>query len=140
MTQKISWNQFNKFPHHTFKWVGIDGSEVVTHFPPEDTYNTLITPKQLRTGQDNFIEKDIFDEYMSLFGIGDGGGGPKEEYLERAVRVKDLEGTPKVKMGRADDFFQRVIKKREELDSWQGELYLELHRGTYTTQARTKRL
>ncbi len=139
LTQKISWSQFNKFPHHTFKWKGIDGTEIVTHFPPEDNYNTMLTPAQLRFGQDNFIEKDAFDEYISLFGIGDGGGGPKEEMIERGLRVKNLEGCPKAQFGRADNFFKRILAKGKELEIWEGELYLELHRGTYTTQARTKR-
>jgi len=139
LTQKISWSQFNKFPHHTFKWKGIDGTEIVTHFPPEDSYNAMLKPEQLCYGQDNFIEKDIFDEYMSLFGIGDGGGGPKEEFVERGLREKDLEGCPKVQFGRSDKFFERVLAKNKELETWEGELYLELHRGTYTTQARTKR-
>ncbi len=139
LTQKISWSQFNKFPHHTFKWKGIDGTEIVTHFPPEDNYNAMLKPEQLCYGQDNFIEKDVFDEYMSLFGIGDGGGGPKEEFVERGLREKNLEGCPKVQFGRSDNFFERVLAKNKELETWEGELYLELHRGTYTTQARTKR-
>ena len=139
LTQKISWSQFNKFPHHTFIWKGIDGTEIVTHFPPEDNYNSMLTPAQLSYGQENFIEKDILDEFISLFGIGNGGGGPKEELIERGIREKDLEGCPKVNFGRADDFFERILCKTNELETWDGELYLELHRGTYTTQARTKR-
>lgn len=139
LTQKMSWSQFNAFPHHTFKWRGIDGTKIVTHFPPENTYNSSLGPHTLRFGQDNFIEKDIFNEFMSLFGIGDGGGGPGEEFVERGIRAKDLEGCPKVKFGRSDKFFERVIAQEAELDTWDGELYLELHRATYTTQARTKR-
>lgn len=139
LTQKMSWNQYNKFPHHTFKWRGIDGTEIVTHFPPQNTYNSRLNPKELRFGQDNFIEKDIFDEFMSLFGMGDGGGGPSEEFIEHGIRAKNIEGLPKVKFGRSDKFFERVLKKEAELDTWEGELYLELHRGTYTTQARTKK-
>ena len=139
LTQKMSWNQFNKFPHHTFNWRGIDGTDIVTHFPPEDNYNSNLNPERLLFGQENFNEKDIFDEYMALFGIGDGGGGPSEEYVERGLRAKHLEGCPKLRFGRADDFFKRVIAKGAELESWEGELYFELHRATYTTQARTKR-
>ncbi len=139
LTQKMSWSQFNKFPHHTFNWRGIDGTVIVTHFPPENTYNSSLDPGTLIVGQENFLEKDLFDEYMSLFGIGDGGGGPSEEYVERGIRAKSLEGCPKLKFGRADEFFEGVLEKGAELDFWEGELYLELHRATYTTQAMAKR-
>ena len=139
LTQKISWNQFNRFPHNTFFWEGIDGSEVLTHFPPEDTYNAFVVPEELVAAQNRFKESDLLDEFISLFGIGDGGGGPKEEYLERAKRLANLEGCPKVKFGRADRFFERIAACRDKLPTWSGELYLELHRGTLTVQARTKR-
>ncbi len=139
LTQKISWNQFNKFPHHTFKWKGIDGTEILTHFPPEDTYNSTLAPEGLIMAQDNFAEKDFLDEFLCLFGIGDGGGGPKEEYIEMGLLQKDLEGTPKVKFGRVDDFFDRINKHSYHMETWSGELYLELHRGTLTTQGRVKK-
>ena len=139
LTQKISWNLFNEFPHHTFMWRGIDGSEVLTHFTPENTYNTKILPDQLCKGQDNFKEADVLDEFMSLFGIGNGGGGPRSDYIERAMRLKDLEGCPKVKMGRADDFFERISASSDKLEVWSGELYLEKHQGTLTTQAKVKK-
>ena len=139
LTQKISWNIFNQFPHHTFMWKGIDGSEVLTHFPPENTYNTMQLPEEMCRGQEAFKEADVMDEYISLFGIGDGGGGPKQEYIERAMRMKDLEGCPKVTMGRADDFFERISRFTDELETWTGELYLEKHQGTLTTQAKVKK-
>lgn len=139
LTQKISWNQFNEFPHNTFAWRGIDGTEMVTHFPPENTYNSTLRPESLIAAQERFTEKAVFNEFMSLFGIGDGGGGPSEEYVERGVRQKNVEGCPKVKFGRADEFFDVILDKSDDLDSWVGELYLELHRGTYTTQAKTKK-
>ena len=139
LTQKISWSWSNKFPYHTFNWRGIDGSEVLTHFPPEDTYNAAVVPSELVPAETKFNENTVLDEFMSLFGIGDGGGGPKEEYLERAKRLADLEGCPKVKFGRADEFFDRIAAHRDRLPTWSGELYLELHRGTLTVQARTKR-
>ena len=94
LTQKISWNVFNKFPHHTFMWRGIDGSQVLTHFPPENDYNSRLLPEFLCVGQDSFAESDVVDEFISLFGIGDGGGGPREDYIERALRLNDLEGCP----------------------------------------------
>ncbi len=139
LTQKISWNQTNKFPHHTFIWRGVDGSEVLTHFPPEATYNSFLTPQQLIEAQNNFIENDVVDEFISLFGIGDGGGGPKDDHIENGLRQQNLEGCPRLSFGRADDFFQRLEKFRDKLELWDGELYLEAHRGTLTTQARIKK-
>ena len=139
LTQKISWNVFNEFPHHTFIWRGIDGSDVLTHFPPENTYNARIVPEELCKAQNTFKEADIVDEFLSLFGIGDGGGGPRNDYIDRAMRLKDLEGCPKVSMGRSDDFFERINKSASKLEVWSGELYLEKHQGTLTTQAKVKK-
>ncbi|MBI4977908.1 MAG: alpha-mannosidase [Spirochaetes bacterium] len=139
LTQKISWSQFNVFRHNTFIWRGIDGSEVITHFPPEDNYNSPLTPGVFRRAERNFKEKAFLDEYMTLAGIGNGGGGPKEEHIESGLRLTDSEGMPKNKFGRADGFFERLAKRSDELSTFVGELYLELHRATLTTQARTKR-
>ncbi|MBP5640592.1 MAG: alpha-mannosidase, partial [Victivallales bacterium] len=139
LTQKLSWSQVNTFPYSSFRWSGIDGSEVLVHFPPENNYNSNCCPSMRKHGADNFQEAGIADEFMSLFGIGDGGGGPSEDYVERNERVKDLEGCPKAAYGKSADFFNRLDKIRNELPIWKGELYLELHRGTLTTQARTKR-
>ena len=139
LTQKMSWNQFNQFPYQTFKWRGIDGSEVITHFPPENTYNSQLQPQLLMEAQNTFMERDTLTDFMSLYGIGDGGGGPTEEQIERGRRMKDLECCPKVKFDRADRFFEELSGKADLLPTWKGELYLELHRGTLTTQSRTKR-
>ena len=139
LTQKISWNQVNKFPHQTFKWRGIDGSEVIAHFPPEDTYNSMLLPETLVHARDSFKEKAFLDEFISLYGIGDGGGGPREENVEFGLRMADLEGAPKVRFGTAQQFFDRLSRHAKELPVWVGELYLELHRGTLTTQARVKK-
>ncbi len=139
LTQKISWSQFNEFPHNTFRWRGIDGSEVVVHFPPEDSYNSPMLPRNQIKAQNSFKEGHFLDQFMSLYGIGNGGGGPKEEHIERARRMADLEGCPKVKFGRSDAFFARLSSRAGRLPVWDGELYLELHRGTLTTQARTKK-
>lgn len=139
LTQKISWNQINEFPYNTFLWQGIDGSEVLTHFPPENNYNSYLSPDYLIPGRDNFKEKDFIDEFISLYGVGNGGGGPKSENIEFGKRMANLEGAPKVRFGRADSFFESLNKYKNELPVWQGELYLELHRGTLTTQALVKK-
>ncbi len=138
LTQKLSWNQVNEFPFHTFKWQGIDGSEVMTHFPPENTYNSQLAAESLVTAQDQFKEKEYIDEFISLFGVGDGGGGPKEEHIQMGRRMVNLEGAPRVRFGSARDFFHRLAKHYDEVPTWVGELYLELHRGTLTTQAFVK--
>ncbi len=140
LTQKISWNQFNKFPHHSFRWSGIDGTEILAHFPPEDTYNSMMLASGLMKAADNFVERDTLDEFMTLFGIGDGGGGPTEENIEMGLRQRDLEGSPKVTFGPAQEMLDRLQKQKAGLAEWVGELYLELHRGTFTTQARNKRM
>ena len=139
LTQKISFNQFNKFPFNTFLWQGIDGTEILTHFPPENTYLAELNPAQLVPAQNSFSENVIADEFVSLFGIGDGGGGPKEEYIERGLRLANLEGCPKVRFGKASEAFARMQKLAPQLSKWVGELYLEFHRGTFTTQGRIKR-
>ncbi len=138
VTQKISWNQFNRFPHHSFIWRGIDGSEIIVHFPPEDTYNSEFWPSGMRHAQENFAERDRLDEFLVLFGIGDGGGGATEEIIEAGLRQRDLEGGPRVRFGKAQEMLDRLGARPELLQRWIGELYLELHRGTLTTQARTK--
>ncbi len=139
LTTKLSWNQYNQFPHHTFLWRGIDGSEILTHFPPENTYNSQLDTEFLMPAVDAFHEKDFIDEFISLFGVGDGGGGPKAESIECGRRMANLESAPRVEFGRADAFFERLDNHRGEVATWVGELYLELHRGTYTAQALVKK-
>ncbi len=139
LTQKISWSQFNTFPHHTFLWEGIDGSETLVHFPPENNYCSSLEPKGLIDAQNRFAERDRLDSMLSLFGYGDGGGGATPFHLERAERLKNLEGAPKVELGRADRFFEELHAKKDCLARWKGELYLELHRKTLTSQAFIKK-
>lgn len=138
LTQKISWSQFNRFPHHTFLWEGIDGTSIFSHFPPADDYNGKMDPKQLLYNVHNFKDHDRASCSLYLFGHGDGGGGPTPEMLELARREKDFEGLPKFELERAADFFPKAEADAKDLPVWVGELYLELHRGTYTTQARNK--
>ena len=138
LTQKISWNQINKFPHHTFLWQGIDGTRIFTHFPPADTYNAAVTPKELAYNVRNFRDLDRANRSLYVYGYGDGGGGPTVEMLENARRLQDVEGMPAVTLETSQAFFRKAEEDARDLPVWVGELYLELHRGTYTTQARNK--
>ena len=138
LTQKISWNQTNKFPHHTFWWEGIDGTRVFTHFPPADTYNAELSGAELAHASSNFAEHGFATRSLVPFGHGDGGGGPTREMLERAYRTAELEGSPKVRLESPAEFFTAAEADHRGPAVWSGELYLELHRGTYTSQARTK--
>lgn len=139
MTIKLSWSRFNKHPHHTFWWEGLDGSRILAHMPPEGTYNSSAAPRAVLASEQGFLDKGVSDECLLLFGIGDGGGGPGEEHLERLKREKDLGGLVPVTQGPAQDFFDRIEKDADLYKTWHGELYLEFHQGTYTSQGRNKR-
>lgn len=138
LTQKISWNQENKFPHHTFSWEGIDGTRVFTHFPPVDTYNSDLSGPELAHAAENFRDKGKTDRSLAPFGWGDGGGGPTREMLARAERTGDLAGSPQVVVESPQTFFEAAVESYPNPPVWAGELYLEIHRGTYTSQAKTK--
>ena len=133
LTQKLSWNDTNKPEHHTFIWEGIDGSRIFTHFPPADTYNGSFTPEEVEWSIRNFKDGQSSKRSLYLFGWGDGGGGPQPEMIESAHRLG-------VEIGRASDFFDVASAEAKGLTTAAGELYFELHRGTYTSQSRTKRL
>ena len=154
MTTKIAWNQFNKIPHDTFMWKGIDGTEVLTHFitttgPGQEreshftTYNGHIQPDAVMGAWRRYQDKNLNNDVLISFGWGDGGGGATLEMLENARRLsKGIPGAPKVKMGTSLDYFKRLeekVKDNNKLAKWDGELYLEYHRGTYTSMARNKR-
>ena len=138
LTQKISWNTVNRFPHHTFWWEGIDGSRVFTHFPPADTYNGTLSGSELARAATNFRDKGAASRSLIPFGYGDGGGGPTREMLGRARRTGNLEGSPQVTVETPRDYFEKAEAEYADAPVWAGELYLEIHRGTYTSQARTK--
>ncbi|MGW0736081.1 alpha-mannosidase [Streptomyces sp. NPDC002851] len=139
LTQKLSWNQTNKMPHHTFWWEGIDGTRVFTHFPPVDTYNSRLSAHELAHAERNFAEKGRATRSLVPFGWGDGGGGPTREMLERARRLRSLEGSPRVAVEKPSAFFAAAEEEYgQRAPVWSGELYLEYHRGTYTSQAKTK--
>ncbi len=139
LTQKISWNETNVMPHHTFRWEGIDGTQVFTHFPPVDTYNSELSQLELHRAQRQYSEKGRANTSLVPFGWGDGGGGPTREMLAAAARTKSLEGSPAVRMTTPAEFFSTAEEEYPRPPVWSGELYLEFHRGTYTSQARTKR-
>ncbi|CAM5605482.1 Alpha-mannosidase OS=Streptomyces griseorubiginosus OX=67304 GN=AQJ54_28505 PE=3 SV=1 [Streptomyces griseorubiginosus] len=141
LTQKISWNSTNRFPHHTFWWEGIDGTRIFSHFPPVDSYNGELSGAEVAHSVRNFRDKSGSGHSLIPFGYGDGGGGPTREMLARADRLRDLEGAPRVELEGPADFFRRAHAEYQANGGapvWSGELYLELHRGTLTSQLATK--
>ncbi|MCY0877303.1 MAG: alpha-mannosidase [Firmicutes bacterium] len=154
MTTKISWNQYNRMPHDTFLWRGLDGSEVLAHFitTPEPgshkgwfyTYNGQLTAETVAGAWSGYRDKSINQELLVSYGFGDGGGGVTRDMLELRRRLDRMPGIPHVKTGRADEYFERLQATVESTDAyvhtWDGELYLEYHRGTYTSQAYNKRM
>ncbi|MBE0696489.1 MAG: alpha-mannosidase, partial [Anaerolineaceae bacterium] len=138
MTQKMSWNQINKFPHHSFHWQGVDGSSVLSHMLPEETYNSPALPRSVHKIENNYFEKGVSEHCLMLFGIGDGGGGPGEEHLERIGRIRNLAGLSPVCQEPAARLFPRLAREASRFPTWVGELYLERHSGTLTTEAKNK--
>ncbi|HXA30477.1 MAG TPA: glycoside hydrolase family 38 C-terminal domain-containing protein [Candidatus Angelobacter sp.] len=140
MTQKLWWNDTDTFPHSTFWWEGGDGSRVLTHMPPVATYNGVVSAEEVLRSETSFHDSGVSSSSLYLFGLGDGGGGPTREMLLRARRLGDVDGLPQLEQGTSGDFFARVAAEDgERLATWRGELYLERHRGVFTTQARIKR-
>jgi alpha-mannosidase len=139
LTQKLSWNRFTTPEHHTFTWQGLDGSEVLTHFPPTDTYNAEATVAELRRGVRDYRDHARSRDSLLVFGHGDGGGGPTRAMLERLRRVRDLRGLPRTALRSPQAFFDRLERDARDLRVVVGELYFEYHRGTYTSQAALKR-
>lgn len=155
MTTKISWNQFNTMPNDLFTWRGMDGSEVMTYFidtpevgrEPDDrfsTYNGMISPRSVLGSWRKFRGKNLSNETLVSYGFGDGGGGVNRNMLKMRRAMDALPGLPRVKTARAGDFFRRMHACIENTDQyvpvWDGELYLEYHRGTYTSQAWNKKM
>jgi len=138
MTNKLAANEITRFPHHTFVWEGIDGTRVVSHMTPEGTYNGSLMPQSLMHAEKQYIEKGMCDEALILFGIGDGGGGPGEEHLERYNRLQNLEGLSPMRQGFVQEFFDHIGEKADQYDVYRGELYFDRHQGTFTTQAKAK--
>lgn len=146
-TQKLSWNNINKFPHTTFNWVALDGrSQVLCHMTPAEKYNSDATFEDVTRCVVRHKSMDQDSTSLLVFGKGDGGGGPTVEHLENLRRCRGISDQvgrlPRVQVGDSvDDFFARLERKEKqgtEFVTWFGELYFEYHRGTYTTQAKTK--
>ncbi|MEV7178033.1 glycoside hydrolase family 38 C-terminal domain-containing protein [Kitasatospora sp. NPDC093679] len=138
LTQKISWSRVNTFPHHTFLWEGIDGTRIFTHFPPVDTYNCSMQGEEIAHAARNFKEKGRARRSLAPTGWGDGGGGTTREMVAKAARLRNLEGSARVRWERPAEFFAKAEREYPDPPVWTGELYLELHRATLTSQARTK--
>lgn len=159
VTSKISWCDTNKLPYDSFMWEGLDGSEIFTYFITTrdheknctddnlTTYVGHVTPSMALGTWERYQQKDYNNETLITFGYGDGGGGPTEEMLESARRLQyGLPGIPKTQISSAGDFLARVkdnfdkqCEKCGRTPKWVGELYLELHRGTYTSMAKNKK-
>lgn len=154
MTTKLAWNQINKIPHDTFTWRGIDGSEILTHMITTlgvgqdiknffTTYNGMLHPDAIMGGWERYLDKNINNDILISYGYGDGGGGPTRDMLETSKRMeKGIKGIPKVRQEFSGKFFRELeerVKDNKRLSTWEGELYFEYHRGTYTSMARNKR-
>jgi alpha-mannosidase len=146
-TIKLGWNQYNRIPYDSFWWQGLDGTRVLTHFStaPENgnissTYNAPATPDSALGAWKNFQQKEVQDDVFMVFGNGDGGGGPTRQMLENLREMAHFPGLPQARQRSAASFFHDLEQNSgAELPTWNGELYLEYHRGTYTTQSRNKR-
>ena len=139
LTQKLSWNRFNKPDAHTFIWQGDDGSEVLGHFPPADNYNSDVSVDEVLRSSRDFKDHESSARSLLVFGFGDGGGGPTRSMLESLRRMSDLQGLPRVGPTTSDAFFSELEAEEADRPVVSGELYFEYHRGVYTSQAFVKR-
>ena len=145
-TQKLSWNNINNFPHTTFNWVALDGSQVLCHMAPAETYTADAHFGDVKRSVTQHKSMDQDNTSLLMYGKGDGGGGPTFQMIEKLRRCRGLSDKvgllPRVTSGSSvDDFFAKLQEKAEkgtQFVTWYGELYFELHRGTYTTQANNK--
>lgn len=160
MTTKISWNELNKMPYDTFYWEGIDGTKILTHFSPSrdfgaqaveggaetehfTTYNAMLGPSMVKGAWQRYSQKYLNSQALMSYGYGDGGGGPTREMLENQRRLSQgIPGCPRTEPSTAADFFHNLekdVSSAKYMPTWTGELYLEYHRGTYTSMARNKK-
>ena len=160
MTTKISWNQYNRMPHDTFIWKGIDGSEVLTHFitvpdpwvtnPGDEgnicryTYSGNVLPNTVKGTWEAYRDKEVSRDLLMAYGFGDGGGGVTRDMLENRRRIDRIPGVPHVKPLKAGEYFRKLHENVENTEryvhTWDGELYLEYHRGTYTSHGYNKKM
>ncbi len=138
-TNKLSMNDTNRFPRYTFWWHGLDGSRVLTHMLPENSYTSAAVPQMAIYGEYHHTDKDVSPEGLQLYGLGDGGGGPGYEHMERRRRIRNLKGCPPFRDEFILNFFERIAQNGEKYRKWEGELYFERHQGTYTSIARQKK-
>ena len=139
VTSKLHENELNKPKHHTFIWQGIDGSDIITHFPPLRFFNVPVTVSDMRNVFKRYTDHDFNNTSVILYGHGDGGGGPTKEMVERLRRYEDLQGIPRARLDSPQAFFDTVTPIRDRLPKQIGEIYFEYHRGTYTSQAWIKK-
>ena len=144
LTTKLNWNDTNPFPYDLCRWRGIDGSEVIYHSfnNPTQGYNGHMDVYGLSKTWDHYHQKDVFPHTIYTYGYGDGGGGPTEEMIQTYRQLASAPGIPKIQMSSAEAYQDALMKEEliQKLPIWDGELYLEIHRGTLTSQAQTKRL
>ena len=150
ITHKMSWNQYNHMPYQILWWQGIDGTKVLTHFlttvgdyggdllPHATTYNGVVNAYEVFSTWNNFRQKEHHNELITAYGYGDGGGGPTREMIENIEQFKRHPGAPRVRPGTVREFMDRLEERGNDLPTWNGEFYFELHRGTLTSQARNK--
>lgn len=137
-TTKTTWNTVNRFPHSSFVWRGPGGHSVVSHVTQGVQFNNTVSVEQLQAASHQNQQADIHDEFLMPNGWGDGGGGPTEEMCERARRLSALRGLPELQWDQPEAFFDRLAVKQKQLPALDGEIYLEYHRGTFTTQSKVK--
>ena len=138
-TIKLSWNWVTKFPYHSFIWQGISDDSVLVHMPPEGDYNSMAFPANVQKAVKNYQEKGKIENALMLYGIGDGGAGPAPRHLESLKRIKNLDGLPPVQQESSSTFFKKLEKQAKDLETYKGEMYLEAHQGTYTSQGDNKK-
>lgn len=139
VSNKMStWNDTNRFPHNNFIWRGIDGSDVLACVPPTH-FITWNMPSQIQENWEAYIDKDSGGQTMNMFGYGDGGSGCTEEMIEMMHRFNKLSVMPKCTHMGGAEFLEKNLKDNKNLEMWDGELYLEMHRGTFTTKSEMKR-
>lgn len=140
VSNKMStWNDTNRFPHNNFIWRGIDGSEVLACVPPTH-FITWNMPSQIQENWEAYLDKDTGGQTLNMFGYGDGGSGCTEEMIELMHRFDKLSVMPKCTHMGAEEFLEKNLARNDKLEKWDGELYLEMHRGTFTTKSNLKRI